>query len=103
MNIWNMNKTSGIKAMLIALTSELEQDQFTVDLSDKWGDSGVYLCHKDEPELRAYIYTTGQATDRYGVDLEYPRRHHPVALTEKYEDIDYSFLKNVLCTHLNLL
>jgi len=102
MNIWNIKKANDIKTMLIALTSEFESDQYIIDLSDNSDSTGVYIKNKDEPELRAYIYTTGQSQDCFGVDLEYPIKNNPVSLVESYENIGYSLLKNVLCTHLNI-
>ena len=102
MNIWALNKTTEIKTLLIGLSSEFGEDKFVFDVSDKWGEAGVYIRNKDEPELCAYVYTAGQRDKCFGVDLEYPVKHNPVNLSQVHENIDYAQLKDVLCTHLNV-
>lgn len=102
MNIWAADKTDDIKTMLINLASELEHGQFCIDLSDQWGKTGVYISRKDAPDLRAYVYTTGQDAKCFGIDLEYPSQNNPNNLLQSHENVTYAFLKDVLCTHLNL-
>lgn len=102
MNIWAMDKDLSIKQLLIMLDTELASLNRFVNNSLATDDKAVFLVHPESPGMRAYVYTLGQAPDRYGVQLEFPPENGPVMLMETYENLRYPALKDILMVHLDL-
>ncbi len=104
MNVWTLDKSEELKKLLIMLTSQLGKEAFV--LSERWQTdfTAVGLCKPDEPELVAYIYTHGQAADRYGVHLLFPELPDvdTRGIIDARENVSYEELLDILMIHLEI-
>ena len=97
-----MDKDASIKQLLVLLQSHLGTGSFLVENSDELHHRAVFLQHCSEPELRAYLYTLGQAADRYAVHLEYPEAMTSVNLIDAYENLTLRALVDILAVHFDI-
>lgn len=73
MNIWSLHKHRNIKLLLLTLQHQLTFNSFCIEYSENNDFESVFLFKKNQPLLRAYIFTYGQDPDKYGIHLEYPQ------------------------------
>ncbi|RLU01132.1 hypothetical protein [Ketobacter sp.] len=102
MNIWAMDKDISIKHVLLLLHSHLGADTFLVDQNVHANAKGIYLEHPSEPGVRAYLFTTGQEPERYGLHLEYPDAALNNNLIDAYENLKLISLLNILAVHFDV-
>ncbi|WP_027854579.1 hypothetical protein [Marinobacterium litorale] len=102
MNIWALDKDQPIRHLLILLEAQLGTGRFTVDVHSGCDRQAVFIHQPDEPGLRAYLYTLGQAPDRYGVHLEYPAGNAAGNLLEVMENLPLSMLVETLAVHFDI-
>ena len=78
-----------------------------VRVADGWRDDeqGLGLELPEEPRLSAFVYTYGQASGRYGIELSFPEASEAelaqVPLSQ--ENIDLAHLISILGTHFDLM
>lgn len=101
MNIWALPKARAIKHLMLVLTREVPPDLLC--LRPDWQDDcrAITLCKPDELGLRAYVYTFGQKSGRYGVHLEYP--YTAGAAPAILEDLTLPGAVTVLREHFDIL
>lgn len=83
-NIWSLPRHPEIRHLLLLLTEQLGEQGFVIDTVTPVDARAIYLLHRDDAAVRAYLYTHAQQPGRYGVHLEYPQSmelHENVALT----------------------
>ncbi|SMF28472.1 hypothetical protein SAMN02745866_01831 [Alteromonadaceae bacterium Bs31] len=102
LNIWSLKKHTTVKHLLLLLENEFGSDSFLIDTEILLDEKAVYLEHREERSMRAYIFTLWQSKDRYGVHLEFPFDISSKVFLESYENLSYTGLKKVLCDHLDL-
>lgn len=102
MNIWALHKDISIKHLLLRLQEHLGAANFIIEEQDPLHDCGIYLQHISEPQVRAYVFTLGQATNRYGVQVEYPPAISAGALITPSEDLSLKALIAILAAHLDI-
>src|SRR5664280_1792965 len=69
MNVWAIKKDIPLKLLLLELVHRYGEN--TLALSNKEQHfQAIDLCTLNDPALSAYIYTFGQSTGRYGIDLK---------------------------------
>jgi hypothetical protein len=75
-------------------------------LSERWRDDEQALGFElpEEPGLSAYIYTYGQPTGMYGIELAFPEAGlaDMVGMPLNQENLDLAHLISVLGTHFDL-
>lgn len=77
-NIWALHKEQAIRHALLILTERLGAEAFVLDPATCADTKAIYLCHPEEPEVRAWLHTLGQSKHRYGLHLEYPNGNFDV-------------------------
>ncbi|WP_018415166.1 hypothetical protein WKI13_14085 [Teredinibacter turnerae] len=102
MNFFTLDRDPTIKQLLISLDTELSGIDSCVDADFATDSKAIFLRHRDNAGMCAYIYTVGQRDNRYGVQLEFPPENGPVLAMETYENIGYNALKDILMVHLDL-
>lgn len=101
-NIWSMDKDQNIKHLLLLLVEQLGQNNFVIDGQSETDTRAVYVGHRQDPHLRAYLYTVGQEQERYGVHLEYPQSPDSQWIFEAIENLSLRSLVEVLAAHLDI-
>ncbi|MBA55928.1 MAG: hypothetical protein CMK89_15850 [Pseudomonadales bacterium] len=102
MNIWAIDKDVSIKHVLLLLNNHLGEGSFKLDATSNVHAKAVYLEHPDDPGCRAYLFTTGQEADRYGLHLEYPESTVNSNLIDAYENLKLVPLLNILAVHFDI-
>ena len=100
MNPWSLVKERGIKRLLIQLQERLGPGAF--ELLPRRADvaEAVTICRPGEPGLAAFIFTYGQAEERYGVHLAYP--YPDPSVPESVEDLTAARLVELLAIHFEM-
>ena len=102
MNIWTIDKDQRIRHLLVMLSTHLGESHFVIEDDPSCVASGIYLRHPTDPDYRAYLYTTGQNDDRYGVHLEFPDTMTTIAPMETYENITLRSVVDILSVHFEI-
>ena len=77
LNVWAIDKDPPLKVLLIELVHRYGENTLLLDESiDHF--QAIEIFTADQPKLRAYIYSFGQSTGRYGIDLKYPIATHNI-------------------------
>ena len=97
-NIWALDKHESIKHLLLMLEHHFASNSYVIDTNTPTDPCAIFLCHRNEPGMRAYLYTLGQGVERYGVQLEFPSS--AIAL-ETYENLTFNYLTEILGVHLD--
>jgi hypothetical protein len=71
MNVWAIDKDIPLKVLLLELVHRYGENTLGLNNNEQHFQA-IELCMLNEPKLAAYIYTFGQPTGRYGIDLKYP-------------------------------
>lgn len=101
-NVWALRKQPHLKSMLLILIDSLGQTDWCIDVSLKSGRDGVYLVHREERSLRAYLHVHGQRRGRAGLHLEYPPTTDMGASLEVYDDLRWSQLVDMLAAFFGI-
>ncbi|TCK05698.1 hypothetical protein [Marinobacterium mangrovicola] len=102
MNIWAMDKDQSIRHLLLLLQTRLGESAFRVDEATDCDRCAVFICHPEDPQLRAYLYTLGQAEERYGLHLEYPPSSASAALFDALEGQSLNAVVDSLAVHFDI-
>lgn len=99
MDVWTLQKSPELRAVLLLLQSQLGVDSFEADAMP-CSDDAIWLAGTSAPFARAYLYTLGQNHERYGVHLEYPQEVAP--LYDVFENLRLSSLTGILAVHFDV-
>lgn len=103
MNLWSLNKDIRIKECLLLLEQYFEPGSYIIDFEAPCADQAIYLTHRDEPQMRAYLFTLAQSKSHFGIQLEFPRHQADFATMETYEELSIHALAEILSVHLDLI
>ena len=95
-NIWTLAKHPDIKHLLLLLVEQLGSDSFLIDTTTPVDARAIYLQHREEAVVRAYVSTIGQRAGRYGVHFEFPNAMEP------HENIELPALVDMLAVHFDI-
>ncbi|GGC05543.1 hypothetical protein GCM10011352_34670 [Marinobacterium zhoushanense] len=101
-NIWALKKDQSIRHLLLLLVAQLGEGSFVVDDTTPCDERAIFLHHRQDRGIRAYIYTLGQADDRYGVHLEYPPTADAGNQLEVMENQRFEALVESLAVHFDI-
>jgi hypothetical protein len=104
MNIWALEKDVSVKHLLLMLTGHFGEGGFEIVASADDDLRAVRLINPERPEIQLYVFTYGQATERYGVHIEYPDRQdvNYRDTVEIYEDLSFDDLVNIIMINLEV-
>jgi len=71
MNVWAIDKALPLKLLLLELVHRYGENTLALNNQEQHFQA-IDLCTVNDSSLSAYIYTFGQNTGRYGIDLRYP-------------------------------
>ena len=77
MNVWAIDKDIPLKLLLLELVHCYGEDTLALNAQEQHYQA-IEISVMDNPNLSAYIYTFGQNTGRYGIDLKYPISAHNI-------------------------
>ena len=95
-NIWALPKHPDIKHLLLLLVDQLGSDAFSIDMKIALDARAIYLQHREDAAVRAYIYTLGQNAGFYGVHLEF------LNSMELHENVTHAALVEMLAVHFDV-
>jgi hypothetical protein len=100
-NLWALDKHSTIKHLLLRLQQDMGEETFNVLDAERLHTQSIRIGAEQTPAT-AYLYTYGQAAQRYGVHLEYPynEESNTSELEEIYEELRYNQLLEIVKLHL---
>jgi hypothetical protein len=103
-NIWAIKRDVKIRYLLLQLTGTLGHNAFQISSSADGHYESIELSSNVDGNVRAYVYTFGQPTDRYGIILDYPvLDDNYVSPTEmSRENLDFTALVNLLAAHFDV-
>lgn len=99
MNVWAIDKDAPLKVLLIELVHRYGENAIMLDNKEQHKQA-IELFTSNHPKLRAYIYTFGQQTGCYGIDLKYPIAAHNIV--GEHEDQRLEQILSILESHLDL-
>ena len=104
MNIWSLFKHRSIKLMLFKAQHQLGLKNICIEDEDNIDFFSIALIKQNQPEVRAYVYTYGQAQEMYGIHLEYPWfiENEFNDVIQVYEDLSLNQIVNTLATHFEV-
>jgi hypothetical protein len=97
-----MTKYRSLEALLLMLSKPLAAGTLAISGSWRNDEQALGLLKPDEPSLTAYVFTHGQAPDRYGVHLDYPASTAAGAASLSAEELSLKSLCELLVTHFEL-
>lgn len=101
-NIWALDKDSGIRHLLLLLREQLGEGAFFIDQHRVCDRCAIVLRHPRDPEINAYLYTFGQRQGHYGLHLEYPSEDG-VERFEVEENLRLATLVDLLAVHFDVV
>ena len=106
MNIWSMFKHKSIKLLLFKLQNAFGDGVFCLEYNEDSDKDyfSIALQKTGQPDVRAYVYTYGQARDLFGIHLEYPwfvenEFNDSIVV---YEDLSMRQIVNTLAAHFEV-
>jgi len=75
MNVWAIDKDIPLKLLLLELVHRYGELTFALNTRERH-HKAIELSLLNHPELSAYVYTFGQTSGHYGIDLKYPIPAH---------------------------
>ena len=97
MNVWAIKKDTPLKLLLLELVHRYGENTLALNTRDQHYQA-IDLCTINDPTLSAYIYTFGQSTGRYGIDLRYSISAHNIV--GENEDLTLDQIIEIISTHL---
>ena len=95
-NIWALARHQEIKHLLLLLVEQLGDEAFVIDTIIPVDARAIYLQHREDAAVRAYIYTVGQQSEHYGVHFEFPNSVEP------HENVALESLVEMLAVHFDV-
>ena len=77
MNVWAINKDMPLKLLLLELVHRYGENTLALNNQEQHYQA-IEICTISAPDIAAYIFTFGQATGRYGIDLKFPIAAHNI-------------------------
>lgn len=104
MNIWALDKDTGIKHLLLMLEQELGSEALECIVNDDEDPRSIRLTNPQEPKMCVYIFTYGQDADHYGAHIEYPsfEDSNTSDTLELFDNLSFDALLDILKTDLGL-
>jgi hypothetical protein len=97
MNVWSIDKDAALKVLLIELVHRYGEKTILLNNGEKHFQA-IEIFTPSDPKLRAYIYTFGQRTGCYGIDLKYPIVTHNIV--GENEEQSLAQILSILESHL---
>ncbi len=97
MNVWSINKDIPLKLLLLELVHRYGENTLALNNQEQHYKA-IELRTINEPDISAYIYTFGQNTGRYGIDLKYPISMHNIV--GENENLTLDQIIETLSSHL---
>lgn len=97
MNVWAIDKDIPLKLLLLELVHRYGENILALN-NQVQNFQAIDLCTVNEPAISAYIYTFGQSSGRYGIDLKYPIPAHNIV--GENENLTLDQIIEILSTHL---
>jgi hypothetical protein len=97
MNVWAIDKDQRLKVLLIELVHRYGENAILLNNAEQHFQV-VEIFTPEQPKLRAYIYTFGQGTGRYGIDLKYPIATHNIIGENEEQSLEQ--ILSILESHL---
>lgn len=97
MNVWAINKDIPLKLLLLELVHRYGENTLALNNQEQHFQA-IDLCTVNAPDVSAYIYTFGQSSGRYGIDLKYPIPDHNII--GKHENLTLDQIIEILVMHL---
>jgi len=97
MNVWSIDKDIPLKLLLLELVHRYGENTLALNTQEQHFQA-IDLCVHNEPGICAYIYTFGQSSGRYGIDLKYPIPAHNIVGENENRTLDQ--IIDILSTHL---
>lgn len=77
MNVWAIDKDIPLKLLLLELVHRYGENTLALNAKEQHFQA-VEISMMENPSLSAYVFTFGQNTGRYGIDLKYPIAAHNI-------------------------
>jgi hypothetical protein len=97
MNVWAIDKDLPLKVLLLELVHRYGENTMALNNNEQHFKA-IELCMLNEPKLAAYIYTFGQMSRRYGIDLKYPISTNNIAGENENLTLDQTI--EIIANHL---
>jgi hypothetical protein len=97
MNVWAINKDMPLKLLLLELVHRYGENALALNNQEQHFQA-IDLCTLNDSRLSAYIYTFGQSTGRYGIDLKYPISAHNIV--GENENLTLNQIIEIISIHL---
>jgi len=97
MNVWAIKKDIPLKLLLLELVHRYGENTLAMKEQEQHFQA-IDLCMLHDPALSAYIYTFGQTTGRYGIDLKYPISTNNIV--GENENLTLDQIIEIISTHL---
>jgi hypothetical protein len=97
MNVWSINKDVPLKLLLLELVHRYGENTLGLNTQEQHFQA-IELCLVSEPAISAYIFTFGQNSGCYGIDLRYPISTNNIV--GENENLSLDQIIDILSTHL---
>jgi len=97
MNVWAIEKDTPLKLLLLELVHRYGENTLALNNREQHYKA-IEICLLNDPSLSAYIYTFGQNSGRYGIDLKYPISTNNIV--GENEDLALDQIIEIISTHL---
>jgi hypothetical protein len=97
MNVWAIDKDTPLKLLLLELVHRYGENTLALNNQEQHYKA-IEICLLNDPSLSAYIYTFGQNSGRYGIDLKYPIPTNNIV--GENEDLTLDQIIEIISTHL---
>jgi len=103
-NVWALKRDTDIKHLLLELSRVLGLKAFDIHAPDDGHPQSIELLSKEDPRLKAYIYTFSQAPNDFGLVLDYPmlEDNDLSSMETAYEEIKLDYLIDLLAAHFDI-
>jgi hypothetical protein len=99
LNVWAIDKDAPLKVLLIELVHRYGENAILLNNAEQHLQA-IEIFTPEQPKLRAYIYTFGQQSARYGIDLKYPIAAHNIVGENEEQSLEQ--ILSILESHLEL-
>jgi len=97
MNVWAIDKDTPLKLLLLELVHRYGENTLALNNQEQHYKA-IEICLLNDPSLSAYIYTFGQNSGCYGIDLKYPISTNNIV--GENEDLTLDQIIEIISTHL---
>ena len=77
MNVWAIEKDMSLKLLLLELVQRYGENTLALNNQEQHFQA-IDISKPEYTKLSAYVFTFGQNTGRYGIDLRYPISAHNI-------------------------